>query len=114
MAKVTALPNYQRSVPRRVFFDRKELNKILNVYGTMVIAGKWRDYAIDGGKDQAAFSIFRRASEMPLYRIVKRPEWEHKQGAYAVLSPSGEILKRGKDLDQLLRYFDRKKLKLVK
>lgn len=114
MAKVTALPNYQRSVPRQVFFDRKELNKILNVYGTMVVAGKWRDYAIDGGKDQAVFSIFRRASEMPLYRIVKRPAWEQKQGAYAVLSPSGEVLKRGKDLDQLLRYFDRKKLKLVK
>ena len=114
MKQVTMLAGYRQNVPPQVFFQRKELDKILNVYGRMVVAGKWRDYAIDDNADQAIFSIFRRASEMPLYRIVKCPKWESKQGAFAILSYSGQVLKRGKDLEQLLRFFDDKKLEVVK
>ena len=114
MKQVTVLTGYRQNVPPKVFFQRNELNKILKVYGRMVVAGKWRDYAIDDSPDQVIFSIFRRTSEMPLYRIVKCPKWESKQGAYAILSYSGQVLKRGKELDRLLCFFDDKKLEVVK
>lgn len=92
-----------RNEPGQVAFDRKELSAILGVYGTKVAAGEWRDYAVDFGRDKAIFSVFRRASEMPLYRIVKDPSLARKQGIYAVIAQGGLILKRGQDLAQVLR-----------
>ncbi len=96
-----------------VFFNRRELNAILNVYGRMVAIGEWRDYAIDGLREMAVFSVFRRASEMPLYRIEKTPKLARRQGAYSVVSATGHILKRGHDLQQVLRVFDRKRFQVV-
>jgi hypothetical protein len=93
-------------------FDRRELSEILKVYGRMVAAGEWRDYAIDHLKDRAVFSIFRRASEVPLYRIEKNPKLARKQGAYAVITQTGMILKRGSDLARVIRVLD-KSLSLV-
>ena len=95
-----------------VSFDRHELGQILRVYGRMVAAGEWRDYAIDTLKDRAVFSIFRRSSEMPLFRVEKNPKLARRQGAYSVHAAGGLILKRGQDLEQVLRVFD-KSLKLV-
>ena len=97
----------------RVFFDRLELNRILSLYGRMVGAGEWRDYAIDGLGDAAVFSIFRRASEAPLYRIEKRPALARKQGQWAVINQSGHILKRGRELDQVLKVFDKSLFEVV-
>ena len=94
--------------PGRVTFNRLELNRILNLYGRMVADGEWRDYAIDFLKDRAVFSIFRRSSEMPLYRIEKDPRLARKQGAYSVISASGHILRRGHELDRVLLAIDRK------
>ncbi|GAG24387.1 unnamed protein product, partial [marine sediment metagenome] len=87
-------------------FDRHELDTILAVYGRKVAAGEWRDYAIDVGPDKAVFSIFRRSSEYPLYRIEKCPRLARKQGAYSVVAPAGLILKRGHDLDRVLRILE--------
>ena len=87
----------------QVAFDLKELRTILNVYGSRVAEGEWRDYALDFGRDKATFSIFRRASEVPLYRIVKDPALARKQGLYAVIAQGGLILKRGHDLAHVLR-----------
>jgi hypothetical protein len=87
----------------RVAFDRKELNLILNLYGQFVAAGEWRDYALDFGGEQATFSVFRHASEQPLYRVVKDPALARKQGIYSVIAQGGLILKRGQDLAQVLR-----------
>ncbi|MGL5115470.1 MAG: DUF2794 domain-containing protein [Beijerinckiaceae bacterium] len=101
-----------RKPPPIVAFDRRELQAIMNVYGRMVAAGEWRDYAMDFMRDQAVFSIFRRSSEMPLYRVLKIPELRHRQGMYQVIAPGGLILKRGSDLEQVLRALD-KPLKLV-
>ena len=94
--------------PSNVTFNRLELNRILNLYGRMVADGEWRDYAIDFLKDKAVFSIFRRASEVPLYRIEKDPRLARKQGAYSVVSAGGLILRRGHDLDRVLLAIDRK------
>lgn len=83
-------------------FNRQELSAILAVYGRKVAAGEWRDYAIDLGRDTAVFSVFRRSSEFPLYRIEKTPKLARKQGAYSVVAPAGLILKRGHDLARVL------------
>jgi hypothetical protein len=98
----------------RTQFDRGELNRILNIYGRMVVAGEWRDYAIDFLDDVAVFSAYRRASEMPLYRIEKRPQFRDRQGQYSVVSASGQILKRGHDLAAVLKVLERKLLKAVR
>jgi hypothetical protein len=96
-----------------VYLMRPELAQILNVYGRMVAAGDWRDYAIDHLPQQAIFSIFRRTSEMPLYRIIKEPALASQQGVWRIVGMDGQVLKRGKQLDQLLRYYDRQLLKAV-
>lgn len=96
-----------------VFWDRRELDRILRLYGHMVAKGEWRDYAIDGGREAATFSIFRRSSEQPLYRIEKRPALARRQGAYAVLAQGGLVMKRGQDLEQVLRVFDRKRFSVI-
>jgi len=93
--------------PPMVRFDRKELNTILRLYGRMVAAGEWRDYAIDFLRERAVFSVFRRSSEVPLYRIEKAPALANKQGAYSVVAPGGLILKRGPELERVLRVFDK-------
>jgi uncharacterized protein DUF2794 len=93
---------------RPVGFDRGELNLILNLYGSKVAEGEWRDYALDFGRDSATFSVFRRSSEMPVYRIVKDPKLARKQGLYAVIAQGGMILRRGHDLAQVLRVLMRK------
>lgn len=94
--------------PAQVVFHRTELDLILRVYGRKVAEGEWRDYAIDFGVERAVFSCFRRASEMPQYRIVKDPKLARKQGAWSVVSAAGATLKRGRELSQVLRLFDRK------
>lgn len=96
-----------------VFFERRELDRLLRLYGQMVAAGEWRDYAIDGLREAAVFSVFRRASEAPLYRIEKRPALARRQGAWGVLAQGGLVLRRGHDLEQVLKVFDSKRLKVV-
>jgi hypothetical protein len=112
MSEVAVLPA-RASPHKRVSFDRHELRKIVDVYGRKVAAGEWRDYAMDFLVDQAVFSIFRRTSEMPLYRIVKEPALHNRQGAYRVVTSTGLVLKRGEDLARVLQVLDRP-LKLVK
>jgi len=94
--------------PAGTFFTRLELNQILKLYGRKVADGEWRDYAIDFGREKAVFSVFRRASEVPLYRIEKNPKLAARQGAYSVIAATGHILKRGHDLARVLGVLDRK------
>jgi hypothetical protein len=90
-----------------VMFQRRELDEILHVYSLMVGAGEWRDYAIDALRDRAVFSIFRRTSEVPLFRIEKTPRLARRQGAFSVLNAGGMVMKRGHELRAVLRVFDR-------
>ena len=96
-----------------VFFDRRELDQMLRVYGRMVAAGEWRDYAMVGQKDHAEFAVFRRHGDAPLYRIETRPALRLKQGQWAVIGEGGHVLKRGRDLAQVLRVFDSRKFTVV-
>jgi hypothetical protein len=96
-----------------VFFDRREFDRLLSLYGRMVAAGEWRDYGIDGLREAAVFSVFRRASEAPLYRIEKRPGLARRQGAWAVIGQGGVVLRRGHELDQVLKLFDRGRFRVI-
>lgn len=103
---------FPTGAPRQVSFNRAELRTILDLYARKVADGEWRDYAIDFTREKAVFSVFRRTSEIPLYRIEKDPKLARRQGAYAVIAASGLILKRGQDLARVLRVLDTR-LRLV-
>ncbi|MFZ5669565.1 MAG: DUF2794 domain-containing protein [Pseudomonadota bacterium] len=96
-----------------VFFERRELDRLFRLYGGMVAAGEWRDYGIAGLADCAVFSVFRRAGESPLYRIEKRPALARRQGAWSVTTQTGHILKRGHELEQVLKVFGKARLSVV-
>jgi len=97
----------RRNTPEPVTFKRRELDRILQVYSRMLAEAHCRDYAIDHLRDKAVFSFFRRASEVPLYRIEKDPSRARKQGAFAIISAAGLVLKRGHELEIVLKYFDK-------
>jgi len=92
--------------PPAVAFDRRELQTILNVYGRQVAEGEWRDYALDFLKDRALFSIYRHHSERPLYVVEKNPKLRERQGQYMVFALDGRIMKRGHDLETVLRVLE--------
>lgn len=102
----------QNRDPLPVTFHRRELDAILWIYGRMVGEGEWKDYAIDHTSEKAVFSVFKRSGEMPLFRIEKNPKLAAKQGAFSVVNTHGMILKRGHELQQVLKVFD-KALKLI-
>lgn len=97
----------------QVAFDRLELTKILDIYGRMVAAGQWRDYAMTFEKDAASFAAFRRTAERPTARIEKRPAMRGKQGMWALYGEAGQVLKRGHELAGVLFPLERRLLKLV-
>jgi Protein of unknown function (DUF2794) len=99
--------------PTQTAFDRAELGRILDLYGRMVAAGNWRDYAIAMERDVAVFSAFRRAAERPEIRIEKRPALRHRQGMWALIGEAGAVLKRGHDLGPVLAPVERRLMKLV-
>lgn len=94
------------ALPLATAFSRQELSAIMDVYGRMVARGEWRDYALDLMRDKAVFSIFRRSSEVPIYRIEKNPKLARKQGAFSVIAAGGLIMKRGHDLKRVLAVLD--------
>ena len=97
----------------QVGFEREELQRILDVYGRMVAAGQWRDYAMDFERDYAAFAAFRRTAERPEMRIEKRPALHKKQGMWALIGEQGQVLKRGSDLRGVLAPIERRLVKAV-
>ncbi|MGY2735881.1 DUF2794 domain-containing protein [Sphingomonas sp. UYP23] len=112
MGTITPFPG-PRGVPLQIGFERLELNRILDLYGRMVAAGLWRDYAIDLGYDAAVFAAFRRAAERPEFRIEKRPALRHKQGMWALIGEHGMVLKRGPELGPVLAPVERRLMKIV-
>ncbi|MBB4212489.1 uncharacterized protein DUF2794 [Rhodothalassium salexigens DSM 2132] len=112
---ITPFPKPDKPARRggQVAFRREELMRLMTVYGRFVSEGLWRDYALHMGAEEAEFAVYRRASEVPVYRIVKCPALARKQGAWRIQGMDGRVLKRGRALEPLLRYFDAKLLKLV-
>lgn len=106
-AGAVVIPFAAARAPERVVFTRGELQQILTVYGRKVAQGEWRDYALDFGREAATFAIFRRASEQPLYRVVKTPKLAARQGAFSVIASAGYVLRRGADLDRVLMVLEK-------
>ena len=106
-------PTPQAPRTAQVFFERRELTRILQLYGRMVAAGEWRDYAIDGLAEACVFSVFRHAAQAPVYRIEKRPALARRQGAWAVIGEGGMVLKRAQELEQVLTVFESRRFRVV-
>jgi len=113
MGTVTPFPVPAARTVTQIGFDRAELTRILDLYGRMVAAGHWRDYAMDMGREAAVFSAFRRAAERPEFRIEKRPALRNRQGMWALVGEGGAVLKRGHDLAAALAPVERRLVKLV-
>ncbi len=111
MGVVTPFPQVGR--PSQIGFDRVELNRILDLYGRMVAAGHWRDYAIELGRDAAVFAAFRRSAERPEFRIEKNPALRNRQGMWALIGEGGQVIKRGHELGPVLAPVERRLMKLV-
>ena len=109
----TVLPFPDRSLEGQVGFDRHELKRIVDLYGRMVAAGLWTDYAIEFRPDAASFLAFRRTTEWPEYRIEKRPALRGRQQLWALLGEAGQVLRRGPELGPVLAPIERRLLKLV-
>ena len=112
MSVIAPFPNPRDRRPIATF-DRHELSRILDLYGRMVAAGHWRDYALRIDPDVAIFAAFRRHSERPEIRIEKRPSLRLKQGAFALVGEHGLVLKRGHELHSLLAPLERRLMRLV-
>jgi len=110
-AEVLAFP--QQRAPAQVGFERAELMRILDLYGRMVAAGEWRDYAMHFARDHASFAAFRRSAEVPQMRIEKRPELRGRQGMWALFGAQGQVLKRGHELAGVLALVERRLVKAV-
>lgn len=108
---IVAFPG-QRA-PEQVGFNRQELTRILDLYGRMVAAGEWRDYAMDFTRDCATFAAFRRTADVPQMRLEKRPALHQKQGMWALFGEQGQVLKRGHELNNVLAPVERRLVKLV-
>jgi hypothetical protein len=97
----------------QIGFTRAELGRIIDLYGRMVAAGMWKDYALEFGRDHAAFWAFRRSAERPEYRIEKRPALRNRQGMWALVNEAGMVLRRGHELGPILSPLERRLLKVV-
>ncbi|MEA3035586.1 MAG: hypothetical protein QOH04_1351 [Sphingomonadales bacterium] len=104
---------FPRASSPQIGFTRSELSRIIDLYGRMVAAGQWKDYALEFGRDHAAFWAFRRTAEHPEYKIEKRPSLRHRQGQWSLISESGMILRRGHELGPVLAPIERRLLKVV-
>ena len=108
LGETSVLLRFSGVLPKEIRFDRAELSVILGLYGRHVAGGEWRDYALDFGRELASFSVFRRSSEQPLYRIIKNPALGRKNGLYSVVAQGGLIMKRGNDLAQVLTVLEKR------
>jgi hypothetical protein len=92
----------------QVCFNRHDIDALMQFYSKRVGTGEWRDYAMDMLEDRAIFSVFKRASEVPMYTVHKVPKLANKQGEWSLLNANGLVMKRGKDLRQVLKVLDKK------
>ena len=104
---------FPKSSSPQIGFTRAELSRIIDLYGRMVAAGMWKDYALEFGRDHAAFWAFRRTAERPEFRIEKRPSLRNRQGMWALVNEAGTVLRRGHELGPLLSPIERRLLKVV-
>jgi hypothetical protein len=95
------------------FFNKKELQLILNLYGKMVSGGEWKDYGLSISKKEVSFNIYQRASEFPIYKISKNLKPKNIHEKYIIRNSQNNIIKNSEDLQILIKKIVWKKFKLV-
>ena len=110
MSELLRFPGSHRP-HRQIYFSRREINQLLSLYSRKVARGEWRDYAIDQDSRHAAFSVFRRSSDRPVFTVCKFADGTHPDGDYVLYSGRSAV-KRGRSIDEVLAWFERS-LRLV-
>ena len=96
-----------------IFFNKKELQLILNLYAIMVSNGEWKDYGLNITKHEISFNVYRRAAEFPAYRIMKNLNLKNTNDRYLIKDRLGNIIKRSKNLEELIQKVKWNRFKLV-
>ena len=102
--------NSQKKIEEKHFFEKDELQIILDLYAKMVSEGSWRDYGLSISSKQVSFSVFKNATENALYKICKNFKPKNKNLKYLITDTSGKILKNSFELKVLLKNTNWKKL----
>ena len=98
---------------RDVFFNKIELQLILNLYAEMVSSGEWKDYGLTITKREVSFNVYYRTSEFPVYKITKNLKPKNENEKYLVKDNTNKIIKKSENLESLIKKIIWKKFKLV-
>ena len=98
---------------RDIFFNKKELKLILNLYAEMVSDGEWKDYGLSITKKEVSFNVYRRTSEFPIYKITKNLKPKNENEKYLIKNNMNKIIKNSENLQTLIKKIIWKKIKLV-
>ena len=96
-----------------VFFSKKELKLILNLYAEMVSSGEWKDYGLTISKKEVSFNVYHRTSEFPAYKITKNLKPKYLNEKYFIKNTQNKIISNSENLQNLIRKIVWKKFKLV-
>ena len=96
-----------------IFFNKTELQLILNLYAKMVSSGEWKDYELGISKREVSFNVYHRTSEFPVYKITKNLEPKNKNAKYLVKDNANKVIKKSENLESLTKKIIWKKFKLV-
>ena len=102
--------NSKKNIEEKYFFEKEELQIILNLYAKMVSAGSWKDYGLNISTRQVGFSVFKNATENALYKICKNFNPSNKNLKFLITDSKGKILKNSSDLEILVKNTNWKKL----
>tara|TARA_Y100000590_G_scaffold284608_1_gene320328 strand:- start:215 stop:556 length:342 start_codon:yes stop_codon:yes gene_type:complete len=101
------------SKKREIFFNKKELKLILNLYAKMVSGGEWKDYGLSISKKEISFNVYHRASEFPAYKITKNLKPKNEGEKYIIKDSKNKIVNNSESLEILINKIVWKKFKLV-
>ena len=102
--------NSKKIFEEKHFFDKYELQIILDLYAKMVSEGSWKDYGLNISSKQVSFSVFKNATENALYKICKNFKPKNKNLKYMITDANGKILRNSLELKSLLENVNWKKL----
>jgi len=99
---------------KEIFFVKKELQSILNLYAKMVSNGTWKDYSLSSGSKEISFDVFQRASDKPVLRILKNLKPKNFNEKYLIKDRNGNIIEKSENLNRLITKTSWNNLKVIK
>ena len=96
-----------------IFFNKKELKLILNLYAEMVSGGEWKDYGLSISKKEVSFNVYHRTTEFPAYKITKNLKPKNENEKYLITDNQNKIINHSENLEDLIKQITWKKFKLV-